>query len=221
MLQAIVKKELRELWAFAAVALALVTACVCRQTGIWSRFLVWLFDWLPGLGDSTALLPFIQRGFGMPYGLAAILLGIRQSCGAQERESAPYLLQLPLRRHTLVLTRLLTGLGLQMAVMLLPLLFYAGWAARSGTHPAPFEWTMAVPAIRLWLIIPLVYLGAFASGIRPARWAGSRLLPLLGITIPAVVVYNASLAVALPLLAAIVAALAIEIVYEAETRDYP
>ncbi|HEV3341418.1 MAG TPA: hypothetical protein VG125_13700, partial [Pirellulales bacterium] len=74
--------------------------------------------------------------------------------------------------------------------------------------------------LRLWLIIPLVYLGAFASGIRPARWTGSRLLPLVGITIPAVVVYNASLAVALPFLAALVSALAIEIVYEAQNRDY-
>ena len=39
---------------------------------------------------------------------------------------------------------------------------------------------MTVPAFQIWLLMPLVYLGAFASGIRPARWFGSRLLPLVG-----------------------------------------
>ena len=44
----------------------------------------------------------------------------------------------------------------------------AGWADWPGTHPAPFEWSMIGPALRLWLLMPVVYLGAFASGIRPA-----------------------------------------------------
>ena len=35
---------------------------------------------------------------------------------------------------------------------------------------------MTGPAFQVWLLMPLAYLGAFASGIRPARWFGSRLL---------------------------------------------
>ena len=34
------------------------------------------------------------------------------------------------------------------------------------------------PAWRLCFMLPLVYFGAFLSGLRPARWFGTRLLPL-------------------------------------------
>jgi hypothetical protein len=33
-------------------------------------------------------------------------------------------------------------------------------------------------AWRLCFLLPLLYLGAFLSGLRPARWYGTRLLPL-------------------------------------------
>ena len=56
-------------------------------------------------------------------------------------------------------------------------------AAAPRTHPGPFEWSMTESALRLWLILPLVYLGAFFSGLRPARWFGSRLLPLLSVAL--------------------------------------
>ena len=29
----------------------------------------------------------------------------------------------------------------------------------------------------VWLSLPVAYLGAFLSGVRPARWFGTRLLP--------------------------------------------
>ena len=38
---------------------------------------------------------------------------------------------------------------------------------------------MTAWAWQLWLCMPLVYLGAFLSGIRPARWFGTRLMPLV------------------------------------------
>jgi hypothetical protein len=47
-----------------------------------------------------------------------------------------------------------------------------------GFHAGPFEWSMSAPAWQLFSLIPLVYLGAFLSGLRPSRWFGTRLLPL-------------------------------------------
>jgi hypothetical protein len=38
---------------------------------------------------------------------------------------------------------------------------------------------MTEPAWRMALLMPLLYLGAFLSGLRPARWFGTRLLPLV------------------------------------------
>jgi hypothetical protein len=38
---------------------------------------------------------------------------------------------------------------------------------------------MTGPVWRLAFLMPLLYLGAFLSGLRPARWFGTRLLPLV------------------------------------------
>ncbi len=77
-----------------------------------------------------------------------------------------------------------------LACTLLPILIYATWAATPGTHPGPFEWSMTGLAFRVWLLMPLAYLGAFASGIRPARWFGSQLLPLASVAVPSLFVYT-------------------------------
>ena len=39
---------------------------------------------------------------------------------------------------------------------------------------------MTIPVWLTWLAVGLVYLGAFLSGIRPAAWWGTRLMPLAG-----------------------------------------
>ena len=50
-------------------------------------------------------------------------------------------------------------------------------AAMPGTHASPFQWSMTAPAWNAWLVMTIVYFGFFLSGIRPARWYASRLLP--------------------------------------------
>jgi hypothetical protein len=63
-------------------------------------------------------------------------------------------------------------------------------------------------------------LGAFASGIRPARWIGSRLFPLVAVAVPAVFIYNASWLVSLTTLGLLTATFTCEILVEAVTRDF-
>ena len=224
MIRTLVIKELRETWVFATLALALSLAFVCRQIGIWNRLLTWFLDWIPGLGDQRALLPFVQSGFGATFGLVgfvlALTLGFRQSCWEPSQGTTLYLLHLPVRRPTYFLTKLSAGIGLLLTCMSLPILLYAGWAAWPETHPAPFEWSMTGPAWRLWLLMPLVYLGAFASGIRPARWIGARLLPLVAVALPAVFIYNTSWLLGLPMLGLFSAACISDILLEASRRDF-
>ena len=120
------------------------------------------------------------------------------------------------------MTKLITGIGLLLACTLVPIVSYAAWAATPGTHASPFEWSMTGSAFRIWLILPLVYLGAFASGIRPAAWFGSRLLPLLAIAIPAIFCFVIPpwWLIGLPLLLLIMAALVSDILWEAAKRDF-
>ena len=74
--------------------------------------------------------------------------------------------------------KLLVGVAVYLVCAAAAILVYAWWAATPGTHASPFEWSMTVPIWKVWITMPLLYLGAFLSGIRPARWVGTRLLPL-------------------------------------------
>ena len=152
----------------------------------------------------------------------AIALGFRQSAWEPSQGTALYLLHLPLARRTIFLTKLVTGIGLLLACTLLPILIYATWAAMPGTHAGPFEWSMTGPAFRVWLLMPLAYLGAFASGIRPARWFGSRLLPLLSVAVPGILLCSLPhwWLIGFPLLLLVAAVLVSDILWEAETRDF-
>jgi ABC-type transport system involved in multi-copper enzyme maturation permease subunit len=226
MVLTIVRKELRETWMFAALAVGLYVIYLCQLTGKGSAILAHTVWWVPGMNVEPPDVPFIQDNFSTMLffiGAAlAIALGFRQSAWEPFQGTALYLLHLPLTRRTVFVTKLLTGIILLLACTLLPILIYATWAAMPGTHPGPFEWSMTEPAIRVWLLMPLVYLGAFASGIRPARWFGSRLLPLFSVAFTGTLLVPLAhwrlIAFAFLLLAA--AVLVSNILWEAETRDF-
>jgi ABC-type transport system involved in multi-copper enzyme maturation permease subunit len=230
MVLAIVRKDLRESRLFAALALGLYLVYLSKVTTTWGRaltgFFDWLFDWLPGMSGELADVPFVQGDFlSMEFFIGfvlAIALGFRQSAWEPSQGTALYLLHLPLPRRTIFLTKLLTGMGLLMVCTLAPILIYATWASLPRTHAGPFEWSMTGPAFRIWLLLPLVYLGAFASGIRPARWIGSRLLPLVAVAIPGIYLYILPhwWLIAFPLLLLVAAVLVSDILWEAETRDF-
>jgi ABC-type transport system involved in multi-copper enzyme maturation permease subunit len=226
MVLAIVRKELRETGAFAVLSLGLYLIFVIKLTGKLSPLFTPLVGWAPGMNVEQIDVAFVYDEFLRIYlfiGCAlAITLGFRQSAWEPSQGTAQYLLHLPLARQTIFVTKLVTGIGLLLMCTLVPILIYATWAAMPGTHPGPFEWTMTGPAFRGWLLLPLVYLGAFASGIRPARWFGSRLLPLVAVAPPAVLAYTVPLwwLIGFPVLLLVAVVLLSDILWEAETRDY-
>ncbi|MDR3633484.1 MAG: ABC transporter permease subunit [Isosphaeraceae bacterium] len=221
MVLALVRKELRETLAFAVLALAFYLAYLSNLTGKGGPLLRPLVGLVPGMNVKPSDIPFIQDNFTTMLffigGVLAIALGFRQSAWEPSQGTALYLLHLPLPRRTIVATKLLTGIGLLLVCTLLPILIYATWAALPQTHAGPFEWTMTGDAFRVWLLLPLVYLGAFASGIRPARWFGSRLLPLASVAIPAMFSYVVG-----PwwLIVPVAAVFVSVILWETATRDF-
>jgi ABC-type transport system involved in multi-copper enzyme maturation permease subunit len=226
MIHAIVAKELRETRLFAALALAIYGVYVSKLTGHWNHLLTQFLGWLPELGGPLRDVPFVQDSFGSIYGFVgfslAIALGFRQSVWELSQGTAPYLLHRPLSRRAIILTKLLSGAGLLLACTFLPIAIYAAWAAAPATHPGPFEWSMTAPMVHLWLSMPLVYLAAFASGIRPAGWFGSRLFPLFAVALPVLFVQAAPhwWIIAFPTLLLAQLAMTSNILLEAETRDF-
>lgn len=221
MIRALVIKELRETAGIAAIALAVYAAYLVGLMG-GSH----LFSFVPGFESEPALVPFIHDQFEWNFGCIAaglaIVLGFRQSAWEPYQGTSLYLLHRPVSRNAIVLAKLATGAGLLLAVTLLPILFYALWAATPGTHAGPFAWSMTVPAFEVWLMIVLLYFGAFASGIRPARWIGSRLFPLASAFVPIVGYYALPYwwITGLPVLAVTSAWLIGDSLFAAHTRDY-
>ncbi len=226
MILAIVKKELRETRVFAVLALVVYLIYLSNLTGHWGRPLSSIFARLPGMIDEPPDVPFVGGPFvtilACIGAALAITLGFRQSAWEPSHGTAQYLLHLPLSRRTIFLTKLATGIGLLLGCTLLPILIYAIWAAMPATHAGPFEWSMTWSAFLVWLHMPLAYLGAFASGIRPARWYGSRLLPLVSAALAGTIVAGVAhwWPIALPLLLLVAAVLVSDILWEVETRDF-
>jgi hypothetical protein len=89
-----------------------------------------------------------------------------------------FLLHRPASLWRVLAAKLAVGAGLYLICGLVAILSYAAWAAMPGKHASPFRWWMTAYAWEAWGVIAVVYLGAFLAGIRPARWFGTRLLPL-------------------------------------------
>jgi hypothetical protein len=226
MVLAIVRKELRETRLFAALAVGVYFLYLSTFIGRWSRPITVLFETFLPMYVSAPDIPFVEDNFlsmffftGFPL---AIALGFRQSAWEPSQGTSHYLLHLPLSRSNIFLSKLLVGGGMLLGCSLLPLVAYGAWASTPGTHPAPFAWSMARPVFQIWLTMPLLYLGAFLTGIRPALWYGSRLLPLVAVAPCAFFLQYVPdwWLLGLPLLVLIGASLTSVILLEAAERDY-
>lgn len=181
MIWAMVAKELKEtawIWLIAAAALMLLALDSMRIPLLPDFVRVLLLQGyladvrIPFLGGNVA------AGVGWVMGLFAVAMGLWQSYGETWRGTYPLLLHLPMPRRTIFGVKIAVGLGLVSGLAAAALLAVSLWASTPGTHASPFEWSMTATAWHTWFAIPVVYLGAFATGLLPARWLGTRLFPL-------------------------------------------
>jgi hypothetical protein len=218
-MRALALKELRESAGIAAAALAGYLALVVSLMG------AKVFHWVPGLPWGTHGAPFSGGEFANSFAwvsvMFAVALGFRQSAWESARGTFLFLLHRPVSRRAVLLTKLAVGVGILFFCASLPIVLYSWWAAVPGHHPSPFAWSMTGPAWQQALLIPLMYLGAFLSGLRPARWFGTRLLPLAGSA--GLMLLLGSLAwwsVSLPLAVLLYGLLVANICFVARVRDY-
>ena len=215
--KALVLKELRESAGLIAVGVLAAAYILADLTGV---------RLLPIQNGQAVRYPFVSDTalvfyFCLLAGGLAVMLGFKQSAWELWQGSYFFLLHRPASRRTIFGVKLAVGLTVLLAITGALIQLYAMWAASPGKHDSPFFWSMTIWAWQLWIAFPLLYLGAFLSGIRPGRWFGSRLAPLAAaglLTTVATVVpwWWLSLAIVLASSAAFVASILLYV----ETRDY-
>ena len=176
-MKALALKELREVLGIILAALGCYLALAINAMG------AKVFDWVPGMPAGTREVPFVGGSFTLFFAFISVIfalaLGFRQSAWESAKGTYLFLLHRPLRREVVFAIKLALGIGLLLMCGSVPIVLYASWAAVPGHHPSPFEWSMTASAWQMALLTPLLYLGAFLSGLRPARWFGTRLLPMV------------------------------------------
>jgi hypothetical protein len=168
---ALVRKEVRELLPWMVLVGLLQLYLVSSAMGVHLGFLQQSPQTIPFINDELCSYMFTVAG------IFAAVIGFWQTAWESSRGTFLFLLHRPIHRDAIVFAKLAVGITVCLIAPALPVLIYARWAATPGTHASPFLWSMTGWAWMLVLEIPLVYLGAFLSGLRPAKWYGTRLLP--------------------------------------------
>jgi hypothetical protein len=218
MFRALVYKELRETGWIALIALAAYLVFVINCAG----YLPVPFFYRGG-GYTT---PFLDGEFSNYFCVVSVLfaiaLGLAQTVLESRRGTWLFLLHRPMRRRHIFAVKLAVGCGLYLGGGALGIVALGLWAAIPGNHASPFEWWMTADTWKAWAAIGLLYVGAFLTGMRSARWFGTRLFPLFAAGIAALflVVFPPwpILRVAAGVLVA--ACLAVLIDYTAHERDF-
>jgi hypothetical protein len=216
MYKTLVLKEVRENAWMAAAALVAYAFLLLPLTG----FDLWTMRWYP-----VQRIPF-QDGQYLLWSILisavyATLLGLRQSWWESVRGTSVFLLHRPMPRWAVFGTKLATGAVLFLSATVLPLFAYALWAARPGTHASPFYWSMTATCWLYWLAMTAVYAAAFLTGLRDARWFGSRLFPLVSVALPLILISETAWTVGLLIAICADVLLVCAILWVGIDREYP
>ena len=167
---AIIWKEIRENLKWAVLLMLGVGACLA-----WNLYLA------GSRYASISVLNAVIEGFEgftlIGATVCASLLGLLQTVPELWRDQWAFLVHRPLTRTRLFFGKVIAGLALYGAVMLLPLLVAAVWAAMPGHIAGPFNWRYVLPGLADVMGGVAFYFAAMLTGIRQARWYGSRALP--------------------------------------------
>ncbi|WP_339911743.1 hypothetical protein [Symmachiella dynata] len=120
----------------------------------------------------------LEQGFWIMPLIFALALGLVQTLSDSVQGTWGYLMHLPPGRRKVIATKLTVGVTAYLSCTGLFILACVTVALRMSSPEYPLEWPMVSPYVQLMLIGVLIYLGTFLSGLRPARWYGSRLIPL-------------------------------------------
>jgi hypothetical protein len=111
-------------------------------------------------------------------GIFGAVLGWLQIHNERRPDLWAFLLHRPMTRTDIFLGKTLAGLGLYAAVVCVPLAVFTVWALWPGHVAAPFEVRILRPLAASILTGLVFYLAGMLTGLRQARWYGSRGLGL-------------------------------------------
>jgi hypothetical protein len=111
--------------------------------------------------------------------LIGLALGLLQVLPELRRDQWAFLVHRPASRTTLFFGKALAGVCLYLLATTLPLLILAAWAAQPSHVPAPFDFRFTLAGWAAILSGLPFYFAGLLVALRPARWYGSRALPLL------------------------------------------
>lgn len=182
-MKTLIQKELRENLKVAMAGLLLsVAVVICSQ--------LYYVNLIEGIrtGVSAAqqyyyrLQPLTSDNFKAFSRILCIVVGLAlgwfQIQSERHRDLWAFLVHRPVTRTTIFLSKASAGLLLYALVVGLPLLYFVWWVATPGHVAAPFEWGMAWPVLAEFLSGVAWYFAGMLTGIRQARWYGSRVLGL-------------------------------------------
>lgn len=217
MYAALAAKELRENAAIGFLAIGALTLAVLSYTGCDMMALKW---------GGVDAVPFLESGFmnwfaGISFAFA-IVLGFRQAAWESIRGTSVFLLHRPMDHRRMYATKIAIGLAMVLTLTGLALAIYALWAATPGTHASPFAWSWTTSCWIVWFAATMGYCAAFLAGVRPARWFGSRLLPLLAVIFPVAMAMSPFPSIVrIAIVICMDAILLVAIAFVVRSRDYP
>jgi hypothetical protein len=165
--RAILWKELRATWRFAALVMLVVGATLTfalqQQVGVAQG------DFRSDTIMEIFAMVIIAPMFGWIIGMAQVIYE-----GRGDKWS--FLTHRPVSRSTLFWGKVLVGVTLYVAATGIPLACAVLWAAAPGHLPLPFDSRFALPGIADLLCGLVYYFVGLLVGMREARWHGSRLM---------------------------------------------
>ena len=181
-MKTLIWKELRENLKLAVLGFVVVTLLLFT---VWRDYNQTLEQVRTGTmaGDVfTRLQPlssaFFLAGAAWFCAVFGLLLGWTQIFHERHRDLWAYLVHRPICRTDIFLGKVAAGLSIYFLAAGLPLGFFIVWAAVPGHVAAPFEWHMLSPVAANFIAGIAYYLAGMLTGLRQARWYGSRGLGL-------------------------------------------
>ncbi len=182
---ALLRKELTETAHLGLCAMAFLLTWVGLETNVEVVTLFPFWSWFGIRPQEINSIPFLDTKIHTPLAIAAgclaAVLAVRQAFFEEQSKAYAFLLPLPVKRSTLFLTKMFTGMLVYFVALLIPILVYALWAAKPGHHPSPFFWSMTWLPIRLIIVLSVLYFGWLLTWLRPVSWFGTRTLPLVAV----------------------------------------
>ncbi|MHC4505296.1 MAG: hypothetical protein ACYTFI_18490 [Planctomycetota bacterium] len=120
---------------------------------------------------SGGLLPYTTA----VYAIFGAALGMLQTVPESGRGTYPFLVHRPVRRGRMLLGKALAGGAMYAVAGGVPLLVAVIWVAIPGHYAAPFRIAMAGAVFADFLCGLVFYLAGILTGVRRARWYGTRL----------------------------------------------